>query len=146
AILISHDRALIDAVCDHLIILDGKGNTEVFAGTYSEWQILIQAQTKPQQTTQKQPKPSPTKEPTIETRIESPKQQPTIKKSKFSWMPINQIEERMTDLEIKLKNLDAQLNDADIWKDIEHANKVTTDRDECRAELDELEEEWIRKS
>lgn len=146
AILISHDRALIDAVCDHLIILDGKGNTEVFAGTYSEWQIQNQAQTKPQQSSQQQPKPSPTKEPTIETRIESPKQQPTIKKSKFSWMPINQIEERMTDLEIKLKNLDAQLNDADIWKDIEHANKVTTDRDECRAELDELEEEWIRKS
>lgn len=146
AILISHDRALIDAVCDHLIILDGKGNTEVFAGTYSEWQIQNQAQTKPQQTTQKQPKSSLAKEPTIETRIESPKQQPTIKKSKFSWMPINQIEERMTDLEIKLKNLDAQLNDADIWKDIEHANKVTTDRDECRSELDELEEEWIRKS
>ena len=146
AILISHDRALIDAVCDHLIILDGKGNTEVFAGTYSEWQIQNQAQTKPQQSSQQQPKPSQTKEPTIETRIESPKQQPTIKKSKFSWMPINQIEERMTDLEIKLKNLDAQLNDADIWKDIEHANKVTTDRDECRAELDELEEEWIRKS
>tara|TARA_R110002072_G_scaffold91856_5_gene204753 strand:- start:2916 stop:4910 length:1995 start_codon:yes stop_codon:yes gene_type:complete len=146
AILISHDRALIDAVCDHLIILDGKGNTEVFAGTYSEWQIQNQAQAKPQQSSQQQPKPSQTKEPTIETRIESPKQQPTIKKSKFSWMPINQIEERMTDLEIKLKNLDAQLNDADIWKDIEHANKVTTDRDECRAELDELEEEWIRKS
>jgi ATP-binding cassette, subfamily F, member 3 len=146
AILISHDRALIDAVCDHLIILDGKGNTEVFAGTYSEWQIQNQAQTKPQQSSQQQPKPSQTKEPTIETRIESPKQQPTIKKSKFSWMPINQIEERMTDLEIKLKNLDAQLNDADIWKDIEHANKVTSDRDECRAELDELEEEWIRKS
>ena len=146
AILISHDRALIDAVCDHLIILDGKGNTEVFAGTYSEWQIQNQAQAKPQQSSQQQPKPSQTKEPTIETRIESPKQQPTIKKSKFSWMPINQIEERMTDLEIKLKNLDAQLNDADIWKDIEHANKVTSDRDECRAELDELEEEWIRKS
>ncbi|MEQ9207085.1 MAG: ABC-F family ATP-binding cassette domain-containing protein [Phycisphaerales bacterium] len=146
AILISHDRALIDAVCDHLIILDGKGNTEIFAGTYSEWQIQNQTLTKPQQSSQQQPKPSPTKEPTIETRIESPKQQPTIKKSKFSWMPINQIEERMTDLEIKLKNLDAQLNDADIWKDIEHANKVTTDRDECRSELDELEEEWIRKS
>ncbi|MBC7835333.1 MAG: ABC-F family ATP-binding cassette domain-containing protein [Phycisphaerales bacterium] len=36
-ILISHDRALIDATCDHLIILDGHGNAVVFNGTYSEW-------------------------------------------------------------------------------------------------------------
>jgi len=36
-ILISHDRALIDATCDHLIILDGDGNAEVFLGNYSEW-------------------------------------------------------------------------------------------------------------
>ncbi len=36
-LLISHDRALIDATCDHLIVLDGKGNAEVFTGTYSEW-------------------------------------------------------------------------------------------------------------
>lgn len=36
-ILISHDRALIDSVCDHLMILDGHGNVEVFTGTYSEY-------------------------------------------------------------------------------------------------------------
>tara|TARA_R110000868_G_scaffold241497_3_gene496803 strand:+ start:557318 stop:559321 length:2004 start_codon:yes stop_codon:yes gene_type:complete len=149
AILISHDRALIDAVCDHLIILDGKGNTEVFAGTYSEW--CIQKQEQSQANTRQQSKPSPSKaaaepSPTIETRIEKPAQQQSAKKSKFSWMPLNQIEERMTDLEIKLKTLDAQLSDSDIWKDIDHANKVTTDRDECKSELDDLEEEWVRKS
>jgi len=36
-LLISHDRALIDATCDHLLILDGKGNAEVFHGNYTEW-------------------------------------------------------------------------------------------------------------
>ncbi|MFN9974807.1 MAG: ATP-binding cassette domain-containing protein, partial [Phycisphaerae bacterium] len=36
-ILLSHDRALIDATCEHLIVLDGKGNVEVFHGGYSEW-------------------------------------------------------------------------------------------------------------
>ncbi|MBL4808545.1 MAG: hypothetical protein JKY43_00605 [Phycisphaerales bacterium] len=59
---------------------------------------------------------------------------------------MSQIEERITDLQIKLKNLDAQLNDGDIWKDIDHANKLTTERDTCKAELDDLEEEWVRKS
>jgi ATP-binding cassette subfamily F protein 3 len=37
-ILISHDRAFIDATCDHLLILDGQGGHEIFAGTYSEWE------------------------------------------------------------------------------------------------------------
>ncbi|MBX3410920.1 MAG: ATP-binding cassette domain-containing protein [Phycisphaeraceae bacterium] len=36
-ILISHDRALIDHTCDHLIILDGQGGAEVYAGTYTDW-------------------------------------------------------------------------------------------------------------
>jgi len=36
-ILISHDRALIDATCDHLLVLDGKGNVTVFLGNYTDW-------------------------------------------------------------------------------------------------------------
>ncbi len=144
AILISHDRALIDAVCDHLIILDGKGNTEIFSGTYTQWRIQNQEQGQGQSNKKSKPTPKPAATPLPTTP--KPSQQQPIKKSKFSWMPLNQIEERMTDLEIKLKNLDAQLNDADIWKDIDHANKVTSERDACKTELDDLEEEWIRKS
>ncbi|MFK7758456.1 MAG: ribosomal protection-like ABC-F family protein [Phycisphaerales bacterium] len=146
AILISHDRALIDAVCDHLIILDGKGNTEIFVGTYSEWRT--QNQSKNTTTSDKPPRsPAPQTQMVRTDELEKPKapKQP-VTKSKFSWMPLNQIEERMTDIEIQIKNLDAQLNDADIWKDIDHANEVTNKRDAFQSELSELEEEWIRKS
>ncbi len=36
-VLISHDRALIDATCDHLVVLDGQGHAEIFHGSYSDW-------------------------------------------------------------------------------------------------------------
>lgn len=36
-ILISHDRALLDATCDHLIVMDGEGNVEVFLGGFTLW-------------------------------------------------------------------------------------------------------------
>lgn len=150
AILISHDRALIDAVCDHLIILDGQGHAEVFAGTYSEWKI--QEVTNAQTSSRSASKSSNSKKVAIPESVDIPVKKPSqapaqpAKKSKFSWMPIKQIEERMTDVQIQLKNLDAQLNDADIWKDIDHANAVTTERDTLKAELDELEEEWLNKS
>src|ERR1043166_935143 len=36
-LLISHDRALIDATCNHLLVLDGRGECEVFHGNYTQW-------------------------------------------------------------------------------------------------------------
>ena len=36
-ILISHDRALIDSTCTHLLILDGHGGAEIFVGSWTEW-------------------------------------------------------------------------------------------------------------
>ncbi len=36
-LLISHDRWLIDATCDHLLVFDGAGNATVFHGNYTEY-------------------------------------------------------------------------------------------------------------
>ena len=36
-ILISHDRALIDATCEHLLVFDGVGGVEIYHGNYSQW-------------------------------------------------------------------------------------------------------------
>ena len=43
-LLISHDRALLDDVCDKLVILDGAGNARVFEGTYREWEAKERAE------------------------------------------------------------------------------------------------------
>ncbi|MBN8645394.1 MAG: ABC-F family ATP-binding cassette domain-containing protein [Planctomycetes bacterium] len=45
-ILISHDRAFIDACCNRLLVLDGKGNCEVFTGNYSAWHEREEARRK----------------------------------------------------------------------------------------------------
>jgi ATP-binding cassette, subfamily F, member 3 len=36
-IIISHDRALIDATCDHLLVLDGKGGAQTHLGGFTDW-------------------------------------------------------------------------------------------------------------
>jgi ATPase subunit of ABC transporter with duplicated ATPase domains len=140
-ILISHDRALIDAVCDHILVLDGDGGAEVFPGTYSEWKIT--------QAERSAAKDEPRKQAQL---VETPKpivQQKKIQdapKSRFSWMPINKIEQRMSDLGIEIRTLDAELGGSDIWNDYEKANTMSEKRDGLQAELDELEMEWLRKS
>ncbi len=137
-ILISHDRALIDAVCDHILVLDGHGEAEVFSGTYTEWKQSkeIRRDSPKRAAAPAAPRPSP--KPTSKGPKES--------KNKFSWMPINKIEERIADLEIELKRIDAELGDADVWTDYERANALTEKRDELKAELEELESEWLNKS
>ncbi len=173
-ILISHDRALLDAVCDHLIVLDAAGNATVFAGTYSDYKQHLERAARPAATgkpTTGRPDSAPKATPRPETRPETrtePRPQPRPapqaaqpargpspakgvatqpeKKSKFSWMPLHAIEQRIAELNDKIKQTDARLANPDVWKDPQKANRLTEDRDAVRAELDDLESEWIRKS
>ncbi len=139
-ILISHDRALIDAVCDNILVLDGFGGSEVFPGTYSEWKLTQQERAGPQAAESK-----PT------ALIEAPKPAAVKKmqdapKSRFSWMPIDKIEQRMNDLGIEIRTLDAELGGSEVWNDYERANTLSEKRDTLQSELGELETEWLRKS
>ncbi|MEZ6163067.1 MAG: ABC-F family ATP-binding cassette domain-containing protein [Phycisphaerales bacterium] len=141
-ILISHDRALIDAVCDHILVLDGEGGAEVFPGTYSDWK-LTQREREEQRTTPARAAETPKAAVSV---APSPKPAIQAAKSKYSWMPLDKIEQRMNDLGIEIRKLDAELGGADVWTDYEKANTLSEKRDAFQAELDELETEWLRKS
>ncbi len=148
-ILISHDRALLDACCDQLLILDGHGGVRAFAGTYSEWHAKQEA-AKGDRTKAKSPererraeRATPAESPS-RTRNAQPAETP--KKSKWSWMRIEQLEEKIAFLEGRLGEIDRELNDPDVWKDIDRANKLTDERDEHKAELEGVEAEWLRKA
>lgn len=174
-ILISHDRALLDACCDRLIVLDGAGNASAFLGTYTEWHDkqealkLAASQTKEQRrtpTTAASASPAKAKGPDAERRVQSTANvasnpaahakpaaqsqahnagQPA-KKSKWSWMRVEQLEEKIAFLEGRISEIDAILADPDVWADIARANKLTDERDELKTELEGVEAEWLRKA
>ena len=143
-ILISHDRALIDATCDHLLMLDGKGGAEIYFGNYSQWREHKAAQltganqrpraAAPQMAAQTGAAPA---------RPATPKEK---SKSRFSWMRVEQIEERMGELQAEMGLLDDRLADVELWQDPERAAGVRSAREGLQAELDELEAEWLRKA
>ena len=148
-ILISHDRALLDACCDQLLILDGHGGVRAFAGTYSEWHAKQEAansdrtKAKSPERERRAERATPAGSPS-RTRNAQPTETP--KKSKWSWMRIEQLEEKIAFLEGRLGEIDRELNDPDVWKDIDRANKLTDERDEHKAELEGVEAEWLRKA
>ena len=80
---------------------------------------------------------------TINTANTHPKNK---KKTAFSWMKADQIEERMGMLEEQVSEIDRALADPEVWLDHEKANGLTEKRDSLKAELGELETEWLRKA
>ncbi len=67
-------------------------------------------------------------------------------KSKWSWMRIEQLEEKIAFLEGRIAEIDRALDDPDIWTEIDRANALTTERDELKTELEGVEAEWLRKA
>lgn len=146
-ILISHDRALIDATCDHLLILDGRGGSEVFFGNYAQWREHAERQQSPEPARaparpQSAPRPADaTRQPArSESRAE------TRTKNRFSWMQLDQLEDRMGEIQAEIALLDERLADVELWKDHEKAGEVRDKRDSLQSELGEIEEEWLRKA
>ena len=134
-IVVSHDRTLIDAVCDHLIVFDGKGGVSLHLGGWSEWLAggaRMMSAPEPMKRAAPPPPPPP-----------APAPKKAAAKSKYSWMPVEAIEQKIQELEGQVSRIDVKLDDPDIWKDAVKAAEINAERDDLKAELDALETEWL---
>lgn len=156
-VLISHDRALIDATCDHLIALDGLGGAKVFPGTYSQWHQHQEAQAPNDAAPPRGPRrDAPSKPPATPAAARSaarsapgrgPDARPEpARKNPFSWMRADQLEEKIGEFETRTREIDAELAEPSVWTDPDRANTLTEERDRLATELGQLEEEWLRKA
>ena len=146
-ILISHDRTLIDATCDHLIALDGRGRAEVFHGGYSAYAAAGErsGDSAPAKDTEKRDKARAIA-PGASARVApSPAsgQRTKKRKSPHSWMNSEQLEARIAELEGQIAQLDESLGDPDVWKDALRAAALTDERAELKSALSAMEEEWL---
>jgi ATP-binding cassette subfamily F protein 3 len=133
-IVVSHDRTLIDSVCDHLIVFDGKGGVSLHMGGWSEWLAGgARSPAVPEPVKRAAPPPPPP----------APAAKPKSTKSKYSWMPVEDIEKRIQELEGEVSRIDVKLDDPDVWKNAIKAAGLNAKRDEIKAELDALETEWL---
>jgi len=159
--LITHDRALIDATCDHLLVLDGVGGATVYHGNYSQWRDHLarasqNASPRPPRPTgtpndaagpNPRGKPATSDAPPSTGRASAPNGQPApAHKSRFSWMKPDQLEARIGELEHEIGAVDAELADPEVWREPDRANALTDRRDRLKSELAEIEEEWLRKT
>ncbi|MFG0282958.1 MAG: ABC-F family ATP-binding cassette domain-containing protein [Phycisphaerales bacterium JB039] len=144
-ILISHDRTLIDATCDHLIVLDGRGGAEIFHGGYSAYAAARRAPAEASEAPGAS-KPAERREPAATASrdtVSAPAAPAKKRKSPHSWMSSEQLETRIAELEGQVARLDRTLGDPEIWKDAVRAAALTDERAELKSALGALEEEWL---
>jgi len=152
-ILISHDRALIDNTCDHLLILDGHGNHEIHDGGYSDWhtkdtarkkaaaRVLDDAKAKREDADKARAAAAQRKK---QQHAAAAKNDPTL--SRLMRMRTDEIEKRVAQIQSRLKAIDEETAEPAVWRDAKKSDRLGTERNKLAAELEPLEFEWMRRA
>ncbi len=157
--LISHDRALIDATCDNLLVFDGQGNVEIFVGNFTEWheKHLAEKRAADRRVSEEKARRDDAERRRREAE-EAKKQQQQVKKpaaptfsagpsaNALARMRTEQLEQKIEKIETRMREIDAKVNDPDVWRNPKQANELSAERNKLAAELEPLEFEWARRA
>ena len=149
-ILISHDRALIDATCEHLLVLDGKGNVEVFHGNYTEWHEKHTARVREEAGRESAERRRREDAEKARRMAEEAKKKQAVSRSgpsvnALSRLKTEQIEERIAKIEKRIKAIDAECSDPAVWRDGRKSASLGEERKRLIEELEPLEFEWSQR-
>ncbi|TVQ63321.1 MAG: ATP-binding cassette domain-containing protein [Phycisphaerales bacterium] len=150
-ILISHDRALIDATCDKLIVFDGVGGVQVFLGNYTEWRRREddrarergEAATRERVERERQDR---ARKAAAESQRAPAKRPDDEKKNPLARLSTSHLERRIEEIESRRKAVDAELALPEVWRDHERAGALGDERTALSDELTTLEHEWLRRA
>ena len=150
-ILISHDRALIDATCDHLLVLDGNGNIEIFLGGYSDWFERHQTRERERQREEaeakrKRDEAESRRKSAEDARKAAQKAAAPPSANSLSKITTTQLEQRIEKIETRVRAIDAELLDPAVWRDAVRSQRLGDERARLQRELEPLEFEWARRA
>ncbi len=133
-LLVSHDRAFLDNVVTSVFVLDGTGKIEEFVGGYSDWL---------NQRPQPDSKPQALKKTMEKEKTEKPA---PVKKKKLSFkeqQELNQMPERIEQLETRQTELNAMINSSEFYKKDQAAiAKIMDELNQTVALLEQAYQRW----
>ncbi len=146
-IVISHDRALLDATCDHLIVLDGEGAARPFIGTYSDWNRF----TGEASAATGEPAAPPSRGAAEKSRDRKQARKARAEARGQETNPLKKLslralEERIEALQEKQGEIDVMMSDPHNHRDAELLKQLVNQRTELQEELEPLESEWLRRA
>ncbi len=157
-IVISHDRAFLDACVDQLLVLDGQGSMTQFLGNYAEWASRVATHKKELATQKAEVEYQAKRDKAKFAQKNKPNQKQThnaknkSKKNKnetqaaLSRMSIERLESRIEEIESKVRKIDAAFLDTDVQRDGKRLNTLASDRAALLEALEPLEFEWANRA
>ncbi len=151
-LLISHDRALIDATCDNLLILDGRGGATAFAGGFTEWhdKQLELAKAREREEADRQARREAEERRRRAQELAKAPRPPVSDKgpsaNSLARLKTEQLESKIESIETRLREIDHALADPDVWRDHARASTLGEERTRLQADLEPLEFEWSRRA
>lgn len=131
-VLVTHDRFLLETVCNQVLGFDGRGKAEYFAD-YEQWLAMLESVERKEAAAAK-PAPS-VKE----------KTSGKPKAGKLSYMDqreYDQIEEKILSLEERLENVQQLMADPEVMADAEGLEQHWQQQQELQTEIDRLYDRW----
>jgi ATP-binding cassette subfamily F protein 3 len=169
-ILISHDRTLLDALCDQIIALDGHGHITHFLGNYTEYHDALEAGkikdftpgphapgSDPPPVAKAARKSGKDENPTSEKRNKSdqrsrPKHnnrsssRHVAKQASRSKLSQEKLEATIERLEARIHEIDFAMLTPEVYEDADKLAELKADREKAQAELTPLETEWAARA
>ncbi len=133
-LVITHDRALLEALCDRLIVFDDRGGVRLHAGRYST--LPSSAAAAPAPATRKD-KPRP---------AGPAPARPAAAGGAIALLSLPRIESEIESLQGRIGAIDAQLLDPQVYSDGRRCRALQAERADLVRKLDPLEREWARRA
>ena len=135
-LLVTHDRALLDATCDKLLIFEGQGRVRFFHGRYSQWAVREdQADRSPSDSGPKsirKKRPVKTQAPPLDTGL--------------GGLSLTKLEQRIEEFEQRRSEIDGEMLDPKVYRDGLRCKALQQERARLTEALSEVEKEWARRA
>jgi ATP-binding cassette subfamily F protein 3 len=145
-ILITHDRAILDSTCDHLIVLDGDGNARIFYGGYSDWKHHEQHQDADPPTPGNGAARSAGRGNVKQQARRERAEQRAAQSDPLRRMGLANLERKIESLQARQSEIEQAMADPACYTDGEKVKALTRERAEVVEELEPLEMEWLRRA
>ena len=137
-IVVSHDRYFLNRVVDLLVVLDGKGGSEVVYGNYDTFELLRQARESAGASGGRKPPDASSENRGGAARPELPAK----RKRKYPYRKVPAIEADIASTEAKVIALEAALQTADVYRDPIQLRKTIADLEASKDGLARLYQHW----
>jgi ATP-binding cassette subfamily F protein 3 len=138
-LLVSHDRALLEATCTQLIVFEEGRQPRLFRGRYSDF--LAEEEAKTRAAREDKPRSAGKK-----TRNTGKAERKKPRKDPLARLTTGELEEKIEALSEEIKTLDVELADPDAWSDHARSTKLQARRKTLQDEMEPLEFEWSRRA